>query len=449
MENETGFIRKRAAPLLTRENHETWFKLMRIHLVSKQVDWVLEDIITDIPAATPSIATPSASSESSLPLDQAIRKASYRRHNATALYEMYICLSTDDQEMTYEIRHAKELWEWAEAKYKRRLLATGRSLLQQYTNFVMTEDQSIDDAWQELSSIARRAVSISPQFQDIKTEDRKIQQLLAALPDSFGSIRDAIDAQVNLSPQDILAILREKQESMIHQGTAMFAKKGFQGKLTCHLCGGDHFMSKCPHLSAAQQAVRNKDKLARVTYPAKRQPSPPRRRSSSPNLRDVLKVMTDLAKQMKESRKPKASSSKPARAHATQEDASDPEIPSEDDDVDEVAHSTVEAKGKYPSSEWLLDSCASSHMTDQDSLFRTLKPLQKRKWIKVGGGYLQATHMGSAVMGGPSGKQIVLENVLFVPGLGVSLVSWNQFSQQFAVQPPSFTLKSLSVGAMA
>uniref|UniRef100_A0A9Q8L4L8 Retrovirus-related Pol polyprotein from transposon TNT 1-94-like beta-barrel domain-containing protein n=1 Tax=Passalora fulva TaxID=5499 RepID=A0A9Q8L4L8_PASFU len=154
--------------------------------------------------------------------------------------------------------------------------------------------------------------------------------------------------------------------------------------------------------------------------------------------------MTDLAKQMKESRKPKASSSKPARAHATQEDASDSEILSEDDDVDEVAHSTVEAKGKYPSSEWLLDSCASSHMTDQDSLFRTLKPLQKRKWIKVGGGYLQATHIGSAVMGGPSGKQIVLENVLFVPGLGVSLVSWNQFSQQFAVQPPSFTLKSLS-----
>ncbi len=104
----------------------------------------------------------------------------------------------------------------------------------------------------------------------------------------------------------------------------------------------------------------------------------------------------------------------------------------------------MEAKGKYPSSEWLLDSCASSHMTDQPSLFRTLIPLGRIRWIKVGGGFLKATHVGNAVMGGKAGKQIVLENVLFVPGLGVSLVSWNQFSKQFAVQPPSFTLKSLS-----
>ena len=81
-------------------------------------------------------------------------------------------------------------------------------------------------------------------------------------------------------------------------------------------------------------------------------------------------------------------------------------------------------------------------MTDQPSLFRELKPLQTRRWIKVGGGYLHATHIGKAVMGGRKGKQIVLKDVLLVPGLGVNLVSWNQFSQQYGVQPPKFTLVS-------
>ena len=45
-------------------------------------------------------------------------------------------------------------------------------------------------------------------------------------------------------------------------------------------------------------------------------------------------------------------------------------------------------------------------------------------------------------MGGRKGKQIVLKGVLFVPRLRVNLVSWNQFSKQFGVQLPRFTLHS-------
>ena len=40
----------------------------------------------------------------------------------------------------------------------------------------------------------------------------------------------------------------------------------------------------------------------------------------------------------------------------------------------------------------------------------------------MGGGYLKATHVGRAVMGGRKGKQIVLERVLLVPSLRVNLV---------------------------
>ena len=54
-----------------------------------------------------------------------------------------------------------------------------------------------------------------------------------------------------------------------------------------------------------------------------------------------------------------------------------------------------------------------------------MNPIVQKTWIKVGGGYLRATHVGSAVMGGRKGKQIVLKGVLFVLGLGVNLVSWH------------------------
>ena len=62
-------------------------------------------------------------------------------------------------------------------------------------------------------------------------------------------------------------------------------------------------------------------------------------------------------------------------------------------------------------------------MTNQELLFRDIKPLKRKKWIKVGGGYLIATYIRSAVIGGRKGKQIVLKGVLFVPRLRVNLVS--------------------------
>ena len=305
----------------------------------------------------------------------------------------------------------------------------------------MDEGQSIDEAWQSLSSIARKTVSISPQFKEIKTEERKIQQLLAALPDSFSTIRDGIDLRQDLSPQDILGILREKQEQTTNQETAMFARKRSQArsdkKPLCFLYEGEHWIKECPGLDKAKKAVNDKT--------TKRQsPTRNRRGSSSAikELKEIVKKM-DLRIQSLEKRSRKPTSKKAYAAQEEESSASTSEsTPSEGEDIDEVAHSTVEAKGKYKPFEWLLDSCASAHITDQESLFRELKPLETKKWIKVGGGYLVATHVGSAVMGGRKGKQIVLRGVLLVPGLGVNLVSWNQFSKQFGVQPPQFTLHS-------
>ena len=73
----------------------------------------------------------------------------------------------------------------------------------------------------------------------------------------------------------------------------------------------------------------------------------------------------------------------------------------------------------------MLNSYALSYITNQPCLFRHLSKLRVKTFIKVGGRYLKATHIGKVVMGRRKGKQIVLEGVLLVPSLRVNLVLWN------------------------
>ena len=178
----------------------------------------------------------------------------------------------------------------------------------------------------------------------------------------------------------------------------------------------------CPDLPSVRKATRSR----RIDKVEKRNSPQRQRRRSSPDmeeLKELVKKLTLEVQSLKRTSR-KRTSNKAFIAQEAKPLTSDISgSPLEGEEVDEVAYSTVKAKGKYPSSDWLLDSCASSHMTDQPSLFRELKPLQTRRWIKVSGGYLYATHIGKAVMGGRKGKQIVLKNILLIPSLRVNLVS--------------------------
>ena len=45
MDQEGGIGKRRAAPILTRENHESWFKIIRMHLIKLKVEWVLDEAV--------------------------------------------------------------------------------------------------------------------------------------------------------------------------------------------------------------------------------------------------------------------------------------------------------------------------------------------------------------------------------------------------------------------
>ena len=90
---------------------------------------------------------------------------------------------------------------------------------------------------------------------------------------------------------------------------------------------------------------------------------------------------------------------------------------------------------------WPADTGATSHMSDQCSLFRSLKPIRPKR-VKVEGGELKAEYMGDAELVCPDGSSILLADVLFVPKIGVNLLSvWRlcQLGLRFLVTMTSCT----------
>jgi Pol polyprotein, beta-barrel domain len=105
---------------------------------------------------------------------------------------------------------------------------------------------------------------------------------------------------------------------------------------------------------------------------------------------------------------------------------------SDEDEVEEVAAHSQDL-GKVPPSLWVSDTGATAHMTDQRQLFRSLAPV-KRRTIKVGGGKLYSWHMGVCELRVPSRRTILLKDVLFVPNLGVNLLSSRKICSQPGVK---------------
>ena len=436
---------KQPVPTLTRENHELWFRQMKRWIESKELGWVVfEEDQVETPQSDTATSTLSG-------LEHSRHGPKYRKDNQSALYWIGLCISYEDEEFTSEHESARDVWRTLERRYQKKLQVTARQYQAQYNTYQMEDSESIQSAWSHLTSLSRRITAIDPGSKGQFTPNRRVQQLLGALPTKFSGIRDAIDTQGKTDHEEILQLLQERESMMENSETAMFAARGHQSSgipSKCQLCDGTHWMKDCPGLSAARQAAKSKVPISNRIE--KKRTSPQRcRRRSSPDKEDLRSMVKKLSLEMAEMKKSLEKQTKKKayyKAHAAEEALSkspSPELrgPSEDEEV-ETAGPAADAKGKLPPTQWLLDSGASTHMTDQLSLFRG--PLTKimRRWIKVGGGFLWSDHVGRAVVQDQFGNEIVL-NTLHVPKLGVNLISGDKLSKDFSLkgllEHPSFT----------
>ena len=106
----------------------------------------------------------------------------------------------------------KEGWESLWAKYSKIRPATAREDQIKLTNYQWDDSQTIDDAWVELKTLRRRVVNANPQLEKAYDEEMLLQFLLPALPDQYAITVATLDAQPNLTVQDKLVALRNRED---------------------------------------------------------------------------------------------------------------------------------------------------------------------------------------------------------------------------------------------
>lgn len=388
-------------PILTRENWKRWFDLQRDNIEGKGIWYCIENLLKD-GKLLPSGAR----------LAEIAKHESFGKDNARCRYELRSRLSPEDADeiqAALESTCAAEIWVHLQTKYSKVLTAHAMSLVQELINFKMTEEDHVRTAWSWISQMAKRIAEVDPSEKHLKEPKRKARILLSALPPRFESTKNAIMAQPSLEGdhEQILLILESQEARDLYQKDT-YAMAAY-GQLTCHLCNGKHVVKECPSLDRARKAIGQGSQEPRFgskttsgkqkKFPGKKSFPAQRKTVKKDSLEDLQKALEAISKEVSRLKK----SRKPAKAFSaehqdeTSPSGSEPESsPSDNDDTDEIAHSSFEAVGKASPSEWLLDSCASSHMTDQPHLFRSMTPVKRKKWIKVGGGWIQATHVGKA-----------------------------------------------------
>ncbi|KAI0995896.1 hypothetical protein K3495_g12285, partial [Podosphaera aphanis] len=417
-------ISKKPVQELGRDNWKRWFQNMTNWLESKEAFFTIQE-----PVAIPQSESSSTFSSYSK------HSPEWRKADATARYWILLCVSEDDQELVGENKTAAGIWKSLESKYKRTLKAAGRELIMQFVNYQMGPDTSVDEAWAHLAGLGREIQEVYPN-KGYHTVEERIQQLLTSLPVEYRFVRQTIDARESLDPDEILLILKEEERSANKVTDSALFARGKQGKaqtkpyshFSCLLCEGHHKVFDCTHLQEAKRHVQGS--ANKVT----KRRSPPRRQSPQrETLATLVKQLTQKVERLEAAEKSRSK----GKAFAAAEEANPPspsqssESPSVDEPV-ETAGAALQARGKLPHQSWMLDSGCSSHMSDQLTLFRGPLIQIRRRWIKVGGGYLFSDHIGEAVVKPEKGKSSTLW-ALYVPQLGVNLISCRKLCSDLGV----------------
>ena len=467
-------------PTLTRENHEAWFRRMKIKLRGKGIFYTVEKTLeayawiaspkgSGKPVSTPS-ETLSTLSDAAAVVEDTLRKSkidkladdfqrwggswiiekkeAYAKAEALALDIMLQSLDEEDQALVDEYECALDFWTALKVKYSKTNESTANTYMAKIAQFEFDPEVGLDRCWAKLKEYRRKLISANDIMKNAYPDGALLLVLTKKLPDIYKATTDGLRLHPSMSVEDKLKILYEvEEENKPKDESAHLARSGRSGKyvppqrrrqgsadssssnrsyrntrtsVECFLCGEDHWIRDCPRLSDAHTLLKRHDDARRKREAAEKKAEKSKRGRSKKSVRSSKDKVV-----MKSSR---PSSAKKGRAYAAHEDSSSAsEMTDDESDVESCALSAAELSKATPSI-WPADTGASSHMSDQRSLFRFLNPI-KPKRVKVGGGELRCDHMGDAELVCPDGSSMLLANVLYVPKIGVNLLSVRRLCQ--------------------
>ena len=440
MASNDGYDKKRPVAILTRGNKDQWFFLFKQWLIGEGLWQVVNPDIQGIDSDITPASTPrSLASDNGKPfsLDGTQSSTETIKQDAKVQYTINICISEDDREYIADFHTARSQWSILLRKYSEKLATVNRQYVVELTNYKKPADKTIDEAWAEISKLGRKIAATQPDLKALNSNRQRLGTLLKSLPSDYDALIDGFDAQNDPDTDTVLQKLQEKEAALkalatATAETAMYSKanakqnrpqrrrpynyasssnsednkprkpsKSYKPRGTfhksaggagCFICGGtDHRMSGCEfydELLALRKRIKKK-----ISHELKNN----KHKHRAFNAADE--------------------GSGPSSDHIVTESDEDPE--------EEVAALSKEMVSKVPKQKWVADTGASSPMTDDLSLFRgTLTPIKRRR-VKVGGGVLWSDQRGTALMRTENGS-CYLAKTLYVPGLGVNLVSGRQ-----------------------
>ncbi len=421
----SSFTKRRPIPVLTRENCEKWFVRMKRWLTGENLWHVIE---APIQASTDN--TPISNASSSFPLSSL--GFGNQQANSRALFWITACISADDEDYLMDKTTAREAWNALSSKYKEKLRTTGRQYLTEFVGYKMPPNMTVDEAWTQLGNLGRKIAATQPRLKDFATPEQRFQTLLQALPAEYAVTRDAIDAQDAPDIEMGLQKLQEKEAQLKASDNALWAGQQRRNKshqerqtsrhghgrrsssnsdhspprrtLTCYLCGGAHRRQDCEYASVVHKAIQSA-KLAKAAKKRVKLTAVNSHRNKRRNQAYDAEVVSE-------------------------EELSTQESEAADESDEEIAAISKDIISKIPQSDWVADSGASSHMTDKLRLFSGPLTRMRRRTIKVGGGRLYSNYYGTVTMRDKDGNSVLLSSTLYVPKLGVNLLSGKKMCEK-------------------
>src|ERR1700712_1457584 len=425
------------ALVLGKANQDKWFRLTKIKLKGKGVFYTIEQTLEKYAAVggptdgaiAEDIMVDGAPKNVYLNID---KKAKYEKDEATALFNLMKGLSDDDQALVDEYETAKTLWAYLIKKYSKVNATAAHDEMTAIQTFKWKDTTTVVTAWDTLKDHRRKLIAANPTAKTMYSDEALYMVLKTALPVSFAATVDTLDIQTGLTVDQQIQHLESKEARLArdkptgdqddeHANAAFRKRFGFDhngrdGKPnTCFLCDKpNHSILDCKYLKGAKKHVAREMKKPAPEKSSSEDETPKRERPKS-----------------KSKQPAKRSSSKNYRNKGYLARSLNSDLDSESDDSHdalEVCHISRDAIQRTPPSLWPADTGASSHMSDQSILFRELIPISRRT-IRVGGGVLFADYKGVVELRCDGDSCLLLPDVLYVPNLGVNLLSARRICQ--------------------
>jgi hypothetical protein len=422
-------------PKLTAENHDAWFRRNKVKLKGKRVFYVCEKSLAEccriataneLPDAMREMDITDKTAKAYINID---KRDKYLEDEATAIDLLFRSLSDDDQALVDEYDTAFQFWAYLRKKYTQTDATAANMYMTRIQTFTFDSDSTIVGSWEKLKDCRRKLVAADADTEGAYKDSALLLILVRSLPTRFRTTIDTLNAQLNLTVEQKLKFLEEKegrdQQDASEQALPAFRKaikyvpphkrgnrdlspnseSGATSGIQCYLCDEPHYMRDCSKLVKARKLLRE------CEAEKKRR----KEKLSSPKL-------------SKPHVKPGKSNKRTGKAYGAEEAKSESELEtstntsdSEDEEI-ETCRLSKDILGKASPSTWAGDTGASSHMSDQPSLFRRMIKI-KRRLVRVGGGELHADWKGEAQVVCKDGSSTWLSHVLLVPNLGVNLLS--------------------------